>query len=166
MFQGIDRFLATILGVITVIVLIAIILVWRSPAGRELEYSPGSNPEDVVQNFIVAVSKGDEARAKSYLSAEVLADIEKREDEGGFSLISPRSRNTDSGLRIAIEETSIEDGLATVRIEITRFHSATSPSGLLGIFDNNQYSYEIEVRLRQFDGAWQIVKPFDPYMIR
>ena len=166
MFQGIDRFLAMILVAISLIVLVAIVLVWRSPAGRELEYSPDSNPQDVVHNFIVAVTKGNEERGKSYLSAEVLADIEKREKEDGYSLISPRSRERSAGLRVAVDEASIEDGLATVSVEITRFHSAPSPSGLFGIFDDNQYSYGFEVRLRQFDGAWLIVRPFDPYMIR
>ena len=107
MFQGIDRFLATILVAISLIVLVAIVLVWRSPAGRELEYSPDSNPQDVVHNFIVAVTKGNEERGKSYLSAEVLADIEKREKEDGYSLISPRSRERSTGLRVAVDEANV-----------------------------------------------------------
>ena len=165
MFRGIDRFLATILAAIALIVVLAIVLVWRAPAGMELEYRQGSDPEAVVHNFLVAVSKGDEERAKSFLSAEVLAEIEEMEKENRYSLIEPRSRRGRSGLRILVEEASIEDGLATVRVVITRFHSAPSPSGLFGIFDRNSYSFEEELRLRQFDGAWQIVEPFDPYLV-
>jgi len=164
MFQGIDRFLATVLGVIALIVLLAIVLVWRSPAGRELEYSPGSSPEDVVHNFIVAVKKGNEERAKSYLSPEVLADIEKREERGSV-LVRTNSRLSSSGMRVVVELEDVEEGLATVNVDITYFASDAPPLGLFAIFDDNQYSLASVVRLRQFDGEWKIVRPFDPYML-
>ena len=163
MLDGIDRFLATILAAILAIVVVAVVLVWRSPAGMELEYSAGGEPEDVVHNIIVAISKGDEERAKSYLSPEVLADVEEME-EGRFSLVRMHDRRSRDGLRVAVALEDIEDGLATVNVEITHFYSSPAPTGLFAIFDDNQYSYEVLVRLRQFDSAWKIVEPFDPYM--
>ncbi len=163
MFRGIDRFLATILVGLLAIVVVAIVLVWRSPAGTELEYSAGSDPEDVVHNYAVAISKGNEERAKSYLSQEVLADIEKREEDG-FNLVRSHSRLAQSGMRVVVELENIEDGLASVNADITRFHSDPSPFGLFAIFDDNQYTYSAVVRLRQFDGEWKIVDPFDYYM--
>ncbi len=166
MFNGIDRFLATILAAIALIVVVAIVLVWRSPASVELEYREGANPADVVHNFIVAVNKGNEERAKSYLSQEVLENIAEREDEYEFSLINPRTRVTNSGMRVTVEESGIEDGLATVDVEITHFFSSPSPTGLFGLFNSNQYSTNYALRLRQFDGAWLIIEPFDPYMVR
>ena len=166
MFHGIDRFLAAILAAVALIVVVAIVLVWRSPAGVELEYREGANPDDVVHNFIVAVNKGNEERAKSYLSQEVLEDIAEREDEYDFSLIDPRSQDYNSGMRVTVEETGIEDGLATVEVEITQFFTSPSPTGLFGLFNSSQYSTNYVLRLRQFDGVWLIVEPFDPYMVR
>ena len=81
MFQGIDRFLASILVVIFFVVLLAVVLVWRSPTTGELEYKVESNPSDVVHNFVVAVTRGDEERAKSYLSPELLEEIAEREKD-------------------------------------------------------------------------------------
>ncbi|MDE2841235.1 MAG: hypothetical protein OXM03_11470 [Chloroflexota bacterium] len=160
MIKGIDRFLASILAVIFLIVVVAVVLVWRSPIAKELEYSADSNPEDVVHNFIVAVKKGNEERAKSYLSPEVLADIEER----GSVLVRTNSRISSSGIRV-VELEGVEEGLATVNVDITYFASDAPPLGLFAIFGDNQYSLASVVRLRQFDGEWKIVKPFDPYML-
>lgn len=161
MIKGIDRFLASILAAIFLIVVVAVVLVWRSPIAKELEYSADSNPEDVVHNFIVAVKKGNEERAKSYLSPEVLADIEER----GSVLVRTNSRISGSGIRVVVELEGVEEGLATVNVDITYFASDAPPLGLFAIFDDNQYSLASVVRLRQFDGEWKIVKPLDPYMI-
>lgn len=161
MIKGIDRFLASILAAIFLIVVVAVVLVWRSPIAKELEYSAGSNPEDVVHNFIVAVKKGNEERAKSYLSPEVLADIEERNSV----LVRTNSRISGSGIRVVVELEGVEEGLATVNVDITYFASDAPPLGLFAIFDDNQYSLASVVRLRQFDGEWKIVKPFDPYML-
>ena len=164
MLKGIDRFLATILAVILLIVVVAVVLVWRSPAGTELEYSAGSEPDNVVHNYIVAITKGDEERAKSYLSPEVLADIEEREEDG-YRPISPRTRPTRTGIRVVVDLQGIEEGLATVDVDITYFHSDPSPIGLFAIFDDNRWTSTHIVRLRQMDGEWKIVNPFDYYMI-
>ena len=164
MFKGIDRFLATILGVIFLIVVVAVVLVWRSPAEIELEYSAGSEPDNVVHNYIVAITKGDEQRAKSYLSSEVLEEVDEREGDG-YSLVRTRSGSRESGIRIVVELEGIEDGLATVDVDITHFYSDPSPIGLFAIFDSNQWTSRHTVRLRQFDGEWMIVKPFEYYMI-
>lgn len=163
MLRGIDRFLATILVGLLAVVVVAIVLVWRSPAGTELEYRTGSEPDDVVHNYAVAITKGNEERAKSYLSPEVLADIEKME-ENGFNLVRSHTRLAQSGTRVVVVLENIEDGLATVNADITRFHSDPSPFGLFAIFDDNQFTSSTVVRLRQFDGEWKIVDPFDYYM--
>lgn len=164
MIKGIDRFLASILAVIFLIVVVAVVLVWRSPIAKELEYSVDSNPEDVVHNFIVAVKKGNEERAKSYLSPEVLADIEEREEHGSV-LVRTNSRLSSSGMRVVVELEGVEEGLATVNVDITYFASDAPPLGLFAIFGDIQYSLASVVRLRQFDEEWKIVKPFDPYML-
>ena len=160
--RGIDRFLAAILAAVFVIIVIAIVLIWRSPTGIALEYSAGSNPEDVVHNYIVSVAKGDEERAKSYLSPEALADLEERDDDG--SPLGARSRSARSGMRVVVEEEGVEDGLATVNVYITWISSGPSAFGLFSVFEVNQHTNEHQVRLRQFDGAWKIVKSFDYYM--
>lgn len=162
MIRGMDRFLATILAGILLIVVLAVVLVWRSPTGAELEYRAGSEPEDVVHNYAVAIAKGDETRAKSYFSPEVLADIEEMEDDG-YMLVRPDSRPSRSGKRVVVELEGIEDGLATVTVDVTRFYSDPTPIGLFSIFDDNQWTSSSLVRLRQFDGVWKIVKPFDHY---
>lgn len=164
MIKGIDRFLAAILGVIFLIVVVAVVLVWRSPTAIDLEYSADSNPDNVVHNYIVAIMKGDEKRAKSYLSLEVLTELEQREEDG-YQLVHPDSRPTRSGIRVFVELDSIEDGLATVNVEITHFHSDPSPFGLFAIFDDNQWTRSNTVRLRQIGGEWKIVKPLDYYLI-
>lgn len=163
MIRGMDRFLAAILAALLVIVVVAIVLVWRSPTGTELEYRAGVDPEDIVHNYVVAIAKGDVTRAKSYFSPELLADIEEREKDG-FTLTSPSSRPGDTGRRIVVDLRGIDDGLATVEAKITRFHSDPAPIGLFSIFDDNQWSSNSQVRLRQFDGEWKIVKPFDTYI--
>ncbi len=164
MIKGIDRFLATILGVIFLIIVVAVVLVWRSPADLELEYSAGGEPDNVVHNYIVAITKGDEQRAKSYLSTEVLEEIGEREDDG-YRLVRTRSGSRESGIRIVVELEGIDDGLATVSVDITHFYSDPSPIGLFAVFDSNQWTSRHTVRLRQFDDEWKIVKPFDYYMI-
>ena len=166
MLKGIDRFLATILVVIFFVVLLAVVLVWRSPTATEIEYSAESNPGAVVHNYVVAVSRRDEERAKSYLSPEVLEDIEEREKEHGFTLIPSRRSRSSTGVRVVVKKEEIVEGLATVQITITTFYSRPTPLGLLEIFESNQHSRDFDVRLRQFDGEWKIVKPFDPYMLR
>ena len=165
MLRGIDRFLATILVVIFLIVVLAVVLVWRSPAAVELEYSSGTEPGDIVHNLVVAATRGDEERAKSFLSPEVLEDIEEREKGSGYSLISSRRSGSNTGVRLVVDEVKVVDGLATVRVEITTFYSRPTPLGLLGVFESNRYSREFEVRLQQFDGEWKIVKPFDDWML-
>ena len=166
MMRGIDRFLAAILAAVFLIVIAAVVLVWRSPSGIALEYSAGAEPEDVVHNYIVAVTKGDVERAKSYLSPDVLADIEERNDEGYFySPLAARSRSARDGMRVVIEEEGVEDGLATVNVHITWINAGPSAFGLFSIFEANQYTHEHQVRLRQFDGAWRIVRPFDHYLL-
>ena len=164
MIKGIDRFLATILGVIFLIVVVAVVLVWRSPAEIELEYGAGGEPDNVVHNYIVAITKGDEQRAKSYLSSEVLEEVNEREGDG-YSLIRTRSGSRESGIRIVVELEGIEDGLATVNVDITHFYSNPSPIGLFAVFDDNQWTSRHTVRLRQINGEWKIVKPFEYYMI-
>ena len=164
MIKGIDRFLATILVVIFLVVVVAVVLVWRSPTETVLEYSAGSNPDNVVHNYIVAVTRGDEQRARSYLSPEVLEDLAKREEDG-YTLVHPRTRQTRSGIRVVVKLEDSEEGLATVNVDITHFYSDPSPIGLFAIFDNNQWTSSYAVRLRQIDGDWKIVKPFDYYMV-
>ena len=164
MFKGIDRFLATILGVVFLIIVVAVVLVWRSPTEIDLEYSAGNEPNNVVHNYIVAITKGDEQRAKSYLSSEVLEEVSEREGDG-YSLVRPRSGSRDSGIRIVVELEGIEDGLATVSVDITHFYSSASPIGLFAVFDDNQWTSTHTVRLRQFGGEWLIVKPFAYYMV-
>ena len=165
MFQGIDRFLASILVVIFFVVLLAVVLVWRSPTTGELEYKVESNPSDVVHNFVVAVTRGDEERAKSYLSPELLEEIAEREKEDRYSIIRSYGSGSGTGLRIVVEDETTVEGLATVELSITWFHSEPTPLGLLGMFGSNQYSRDFDIRLRQFDGEWKIVEPFDLYML-
>ena len=165
MLRGIDRFLATILVVIFFIVVLAVVLVWRSPSATELEYADGSSPGNVVHNYVAAVTRGDEERAKSYLSPKVLENVEESEKEHGYSLIPIYRSRSNAGVRIVVEEEEIADGLATVRITLTRYFSRPTPLGLLGIFEADHYSSQFEVRLRQIDGAWKIVEPFELYML-
>ena len=165
MLKGIDRFLATILSVIFFIILFAVVLVWRSPTSVELEYSAGAAPEDVVHNLVVAATRGDNDRAKSYLSPEVLEDIEEREKDSGYSLLPSRRSGLNTGVRLVVEEAETVEGLATVRVNITTWYSRPTPLGLLGVFESNRYSREVEVRLRQIDGEWKVVKPFDVWML-
>jgi hypothetical protein len=165
MLKGIDRFLATILVVIFLVVVLAVVLVWRSPTATELEYSAGTGPGDTVHNYVVAISRGDEDRAKSYLSPEILEDIERREEDHGFELISSYRSRSDTGVRVGVDEESVVDGLATVHVTLTWYHTGPNPMGLLGIFGSNRFSSDFEIRLRQFEGEWKIVKPFDLYML-
>ena len=102
MLRGIDRFLATILVVIFFIVVLAVVLVWRSPSATELEYADGSSPGNVVHNYVAAVTRGDEERAKSYLSPKVWR-IGESEKENGYSLF-PYIDQVQSGVRIVVEE--------------------------------------------------------------
>ncbi len=142
--QSVDRWLLGIVGgaVVLVVVALAVALSRAAP-----EYREGSEPDDIVFNYLLAIQRDDFDRAYSYLSPDLpgypdsaramRADLRR----SGFS-------ETDSSY--AIIDTVVRGDQATVTVRETR----VAPGGLFG---SSQFSSTFTMDLQRTDAGWRLV---------
>jgi hypothetical protein len=130
------------------IAVVAVVLVGAVVAatGGRVRAFPEGSPERTVQLYLEAVADGDEDAASEYLSA----DLKRRCDELG-----PRGEpifyQGREGVRAALEEATVREGLARVRVRITQVYGDDP-------FGGGESTHTQQFELRQEDGNWRFVE--------
>lgn len=142
-----DRFLLAILVFIALLVASAVGVYFLRPG--EQGYLPGTTPENVAQNYVLAIQNKEYKKAYSYL--------QEQENTPSFSefratFLKQHSSLSETALQIAgvIEQ----DGRATLDIII--FHGGREP------FDSTWKEYSTAL-LEKEDGTWKITYFPTPY---
>ncbi len=141
-----DRFLAGILIFIALLVVGALVLFFSGIVPQD--YRTGAEPEDVVYNYALAVSRGEYERAHGYL-----VDDAGRPTLSEFQTALLRNSAFDRvGLRVSTA--SVVGDQAVVQVTLVY-----SPSGPL----DSGYTMEDAARLVLQEGGWKIIQMPHPY---
>lgn len=138
-----DRFLIGILAGIGALVVLSLAIYFIRRGG--MEYGPEDTPQGVVQNYVVALQRGDYDRAYDYLAA-----FETRPDRARFRepFVSYLSRDvTLTGLEITSASLADDGSSALVYLALQR--------GGSGPFDRG-YRESNTAELVLEGGAWKI----------
>jgi hypothetical protein len=143
-----SKWLAGIAAVVVVLIVASVAVALT--VGRETTKSlPESEPEGIVQRYILAVQDRDYRLAHSYLS-ERLKDFcteeHLRSSSRWFAERSGEGRIT------LVGTDTLSDGRREVRVRITDVN-VSPPFGV------NEYSHEERYLLTQADGQWRIDAP-------
>ena len=140
-----DRFLLAILGGIGLLVVLALALFFIRQ-GKQA-YQPDDSPMNVIQNYILALQKGDYQRAFRYLA----------EQEGKPTYIMFRDAFVNREIELAgtaVQFGSIDLNGDEASINLTMLHMGSSPF-------NEPYRDVQPANLIRHQGAWKIL--FAPY---
>ncbi len=150
-----DRFFLGLLGFLLLLSLGVLALArWRAPAlpdYREDEAAPSA----VVHNYLTALLRGDQERARGYFLPPEARDREGSVPFPGWVWPFPeRPRNF--GFEILGEEVEGDQAWVAVRIR----WSGDVPPFLPGPVEG--YEYVRQVPLRRYEGRWYLTEPFFP----
>jgi hypothetical protein len=147
--KGTDRFLITLVAGMLLLVGLTFGLALLRP--NRPAYQADDTPEGVVNNYLLAIQRGDHSRAYGYLSPKLrgypadaerfAADVDDNRWSFGYY---------DDDVSLAIEKIDLWDDKATVSVRKTSYYRG-------GLFDNGQYSTSFRVTLHHEDGAWKIL---------
>jgi len=112
-----------------------------SVMGGSARTYPDGSPERAVQQYLQAVAANDATRALEFLST----DLAKRCADTPRDAISNRGRQS---VRATLEETTLRDGTASVRVTLIESYGDAPFGG-----DESNFSTVFE--LRQEGGAWR-----------
>lgn len=143
-----DRFLNGILvGILLLVILSLVVYFTRQQA---LDYGEESSPEGVVRNYVVALLKGDYARAYGYLK-----EGDFKPDETQFRQAFLTRQLDLRGVSLELGKALIEGEVATVEVFLIR--NANNPFG-------NSFTENWQVTLRRDkDGRWKLENMPYPY---
>ena len=146
----IDKFTWVVIGVVLAL-LVGAIVTLSLAGGREPDtstYLDEDSPAAAVHNAYMAFLQNDPTRARTYYSADVLADADEDDSfENRFSTYYGSTRN--QRLRILDVEMR-EDGSALATVAIDRYTSG-------GLFDSGStWTQRQTVPLVREDGQWKI----------
>lgn len=147
--QKVDRFLLGIVGGVVVLIVVALVLVWQTPAA--LDYQAEDMPEGVAMNYLLALQREEYERAYNYLAPDLPhypADAGKFFVDVQPSCFNNRERSED----LAIEDVNIVGQQAIVTMVETVYY------GEPNLFSSNSYKREVAVTLKQIDGRWYVSK--------
>lgn len=102
---------------------------------------PDGSPERAVQQYLEAVAANDATRAMQFLSA----DLAKRCADYPKDVISNRGRQS---VRATLEETTLRDGTASVRVTLIESYGSDP-------FGGGESNFSTVFELRQEGGAWR-----------
>lgn len=145
-----DRFLTAIFAGIVVLVLVSLVLFFARR--QQVTYGDDSTPAGALQNYLIALSQRDYARAYAYVA----------ETEGKPSLFdyqqSFMSYQADAIANTMIEvgKTTISPGEQSAGVEVTLISSSR------GLFSDTTRDHQM-VKLVRENGAWKISDAPYPY---
>lgn len=134
-----DRFLTAILGAIGLLVVLAVVLFFVRGTP---EYLPENGPADIVNNYIIALEKGEYQRAYDYLAAG-----EGKPEFASFRQYFSGGRSTSDNAGVQILNTETVAGEAFVNVEVIHVGN--------GLFDTG-WREEGVAELVQQNEAWKI----------
>ncbi|MBN1641417.1 MAG: hypothetical protein JXA09_09285 [Anaerolineae bacterium] len=143
-----DRFLIGIVAAIAIVVVAALVLTRIRP---EPTYRADEGPEGVAHNYLLALEKGDYARAYGYLSPTLDG---YPASEGEFAATVLRERwmfRRDEEVTLAVASHAIAGDAAAVQVHESRFSGG-------GLFHTSSYTSRFEIALRLEEGGWKIVE--------
>lgn len=142
--QSSDRFLLAIVGGSILLILVAVVIVLSR---AEPTYRSGTEPGDVVFNYLLALQRGDYEQAHSLLSPTL----------PGYPRDARVMRSQLRSLAVTQEEISYavidswQNGdRATVTVQATTFFRT-------GLFGSSTSSYTFTVELLQHEGSWKLI---------
>ncbi|TAK10791.1 MAG: hypothetical protein EPO32_14135 [Anaerolineae bacterium] len=139
-----DKFLIGIVIGAAVLVIAASAIVLGRP---EPTYLPDTAPENIVQNYILAVQQEDYSRAYSYLSPEVKSyPIDVTDFKRDLERFTAYQNQVES---LAVEDVSLLGDTATVFISAQVYYQG-------GLFDSGQYSNTYRYELDRLSGEWKL----------
>jgi hypothetical protein len=143
-----DKALAGMAIAAVVLAIVAFAVALRQPAP---EYLPTeSSPEDVVNNYLLALRLGENERAYGYLSDSLDGypqDVETFvEDMAQQRWEFPVQ---ESAVAYTISDADVTGDVAVVTVEETRFNES-------GLFDSGQVSEDFVMSLRDAGGEWRL----------
>ncbi|MCE1252392.1 MAG: hypothetical protein LWX83_02460 [Anaerolineae bacterium] len=142
-----DRFLIAILAGIAVLVVAAFVLFFVRQSN--LTYVSDNNPAGVVQNFVLALHKGDYEKAYAYL-----ADAENKPAFEDFRRPFAMKEVDISSTDVQISDTQLLGDTATVGITFSQFN---------GPFFERGYRNSERAELKLEQGQWKIRQMPYPY---
>ena len=146
-----SRWLVGIAAAISVLILISVVIALANRPG-EAELLPESEPEGVVQRYILAVQDQDSNLAHSYLSD----DLKKTCSVDHIRSSSHWFKDTSREQRVAIiDKETLSDEEARVRVRVTEV-DVSPPFGV------NEYSHQEHYFLVLEDGKWRLGEPAWP----
>lgn len=144
--KHIDRFLIGIVAGIVVLVVVALGVALSRPAPSFLaEEAPGG----VAFNYVLALKRGDDARAYGYLSGD-LAGYPPSLDAFSADMDRYQWSFSRESTTLRLGEERVTGERAVVTIDETVFTQG-------GLFGGGQYTNSFEITLRQQAGGWKIV---------
>ncbi len=144
-----DKLLAGIVAGIVLLVGVAFVAAFLRP---EAAYRPDTTPEAAAHNYLLALQKGDYARAYSYLSptlagypadAEAFAADVRENDYASHSF-------GDTSPTLAVESAHVRGERAEVKVRETNFYRG-------GLFGSGEYTNVFTMRLGRRNGVWRII---------
>jgi hypothetical protein len=143
-----DRFLIVIVIAAVALVVVAFALVARQP---EATYRSDQTPDAIAYNYLLALRKGDYARAYGYLSPtlagrpkSVEALVDNVVGQGGEFGVNEQA------LAFKTEPPTITGNRAVVKIQATTFAGRD-------LFDTNQWTETFAMSLGRDGGSWKVV---------
>ena len=149
-----DRFLLLILGGIVVVVALALGLFFARQAGPV--YGPEDTPQGVLQNYIVALSRGELDRAFRYVAGPPgtqSSNVPNLADFRQFFLTEVSGQLPNTGLQIGQVVFQEAD---TITLSVTVLHTSGS------LFDSVGREMQ-QVQLVRQAGAWKITQAPYPF---
>ena len=118
---------------------------------REPDLLPEGSPGRVVQDYILAVQRGEPAAAYELLSREV----RERCGPGDISVGTRYSGRAEGSFSVRLVDTELEDDDAAVRIEIAEVEA---PRGI-PLFGGSAHFFDTTYRLVREQGEWRLNHP-------
>lgn len=143
-----DKFLIGIVAAVVILVVAVLAIALLRP--NEMSYQPDDTPEEVANNYLLALHLEDYDRAYGYLSPTLPGypdnlDAFERNVEGNRWSFGYR----DDEVSLAVDVVDVSGDKAKIVVRRTTFSRG-------GLFDSGQYSSTFEMTLRLEEGTWKV----------
>lgn len=149
---GPDRFLIGIVAGTVLLVVVSVIAVFALGRPQSAPPADTSTPVGVVQAYVEALRVADLELSRRYLTSEARTQAEAR-DRNSTSYHQTAQDN----VRIVVEQVSISDTRAEVKVTSSRFYASSDP------FSSSTSHRDITMHLVREGDTWRINQPLETY---
>ena len=150
-----SRWLVGIAVVVAILILVSVAIALTNPRGASVTL-PESEPEGIVQRYILALQDEDYSLAHGYLSDELrkTCRLEHMRNTDGYHLTdSRRLRDRDQDQQvILLDKETLSSGRVVVRVRVIEV-DVSAPFGV------HEYSHEERYVLVREDEEWRLDEP-------